>query len=99
MPINDNIATRLSISATKRDGFSENVSTGQDLDDANNLSVSDWLIDLDDLSSLRAFGQYFEVDRNGAAIRGIDDPTIDIRKLSQDTISNHELTSCYRLNF
>ena len=93
-PINDNVATRLAVSITERDGFSENTFTGQDLDDANNLSVrSDWLVELDDLSSLRVFGQYFEVDRNGAAIRGIDDPTLDIRKLSQDTISNHELTS------
>ena len=38
LPINDNVATRFSISATKRDGFSENVSTGQDLDDANILA-------------------------------------------------------------
>ena len=37
--INENVATRLSFSATKRDGFTENVFTGQDLDDANNLST------------------------------------------------------------
>ena len=92
--INDNVATRLSFSATKRDGFTENVFTGQDLDDANNLSIrSDWLYDIDADSSLRAFAQYFEIDRNGSAIRGIDDTTNDVRKLSQDTISNHELTS------
>ena len=39
------------------------------------------------------FGQYFKVDRNGAAIRGIDDQTSGMRKLSQDTISQHELSS------
>ena len=93
-PINDNVATRLAVSVTERDGFSKNIFTGQDLDDANNLSVrSDWLVELDDLTSLRVFGQYFEVDRNGAAIRGIDDQTLGMRKLSQDTISNHELSS------
>ena len=92
--INENVATRLSFSATKRDGFTENVFTGQDLDDANNLSIrSDWLYDIDADSSLRAFAQYFEIDRNGSAIRGIDDTTNDVRKLSQDTISNHDLTS------
>ena len=49
-PINDNVATRLAVSITERDGFSENTFTGQDLDDANNLSVrSDWLVELDDL--------------------------------------------------
>lgn len=92
--INEDLATRFSFTASKRDGFTENVFNGQDLDDANNLSIrSDWLLELDDLSSLRAFGQYFEVDRNGAAIRGIDDSNNDARKLSQDTFSNHELTS------
>ena len=92
--VNDSIATRLSISSTERDGFSKNVVTGQDLDDANNLSVrSDWMIDMSETSTLRLFGQYFSVDRNGAAIRGIDDQTSGVRNLSQDTISKHELTS------
>ena len=93
VPVSENIATRFSFSSTERDGFSTNVFTGQDLDDANNTSVrSDCLIDLDDASSLRIFGQYFEVDRNGAAIRGIDDPTPGMRNLSQDTISAHDLS-------
>ena len=92
--VSDSIATRLSISSTERDGFSKNVVTGQDLDDANNLSVrSDWMIDMSETSSLRLFAQYFSVDRNGAAMRGIDDQTSGVRNLSQDTISNHELTS------
>ena len=67
--VNDKIATRFSVSSTTRDGFTENVFTGQDLDDANNKSVrTDWMFDLNDTSSLRVFGQYFKVDRNGAAI-------------------------------
>ena len=36
--VNDKIATRFSVSSTTRDGFTENVFTGQDLDDANNKS-------------------------------------------------------------
>ena len=78
----------------KRDGFSENTVTGQELDDANSLSIrSDWLYELSDASTLRVFGQYFEIDRNGSAMRGIDDTSGDARRLSQDTISNHDLTS------
>ena len=62
--VNDKIATRFSVSSTTRDGFTENVFTGQDLDDANNKSVrTDWMFDLNDTSSLRVFGQYFKVDR------------------------------------
>ncbi len=94
MPISDKVATRFSISSTERNGFSNNVYTGQDLDDANNMSVrSDWLFDLSDTSSLRIFGQYFDIDRNGSAMRGIDDPTSGMRNLSQDTLSEHDLTS------
>ena len=94
IPINEKVATRFSFSSTDREGFSKNIVTGQDLDDANNISLrSDWDIELSDTSSLRIFGQYFDVDRNGAALRGIDDQTSGMRNLAQDTVSNQELTS------
>ena len=94
LPISNNVSTKFSFTSTDRDGFSENTFTGQDLDDDSNISVrSDWMIELSDTSSLRIFGQYFDVDRNGAAIRGIDDQSSNMRKLSQDTISKQELTS------
>jgi iron complex outermembrane receptor protein len=87
-------AARFSISTTERDGFSENLVTGQDLDDDSNLSLrADFLTEFGNSSSLRIFGQFFEVDRNGSAMKGIDDPSPDPRDLSQDSISNHELTS------
>ena len=94
IPINEKVATRFSFSSTERDGFSENIVNGQDLDDANNLSIrSDWAIETSETSSLRIFAQYFDIDRNGAAMRGIDDQTAGIRHLAQDTLSNQELTS------
>ena len=94
IPLSDKLATRFSFSTNKRDGFSKNTVTGQELDDANSLSIrSDWLYELSDVSTLRVFGQYFEIDRNGSAMRGIDDTSGDARRLSQDTISNHDLTS------
>ena len=92
--LSDSTAARFSISTTDRDGFSDNLVTGQDLDDDSNLSMrADFLIDLGDDSSLRVFGQYFDVDRNGSAMKGIDDPTPNPRDLRQDSVSNHELTS------
>ena len=94
IPISDNVSTKLSLSAMTREGFTENLATGQDLDDAHNLSFrTDWMIDMNDTTSLRIFGQYSSVDRNGAAIRGIDDQSPGMRKLSQNTISKQELTS------
>ncbi len=93
-PISGNVSTKLSLSAMTREGFTENLATGQDLDDAHNLSFrTDWMVDLNDTTSLRIFGQYSSVDRNGAAIRGIDDQSPGMRKLSQNTISKQELTS------
>ena len=92
--LGESTAARLSFSSTERDGFSDNLVTGQDLDDDNNFSVrADFLMDLGNDSSLRIFGQLFEVDRNGSAKKGIDDPTPNPRDLRQDSISNHELTS------
>ena len=92
--LSDSTAARFSISTTDRDGFSDNLVTGQDLDDDSNISLrADFLIDLGDDSSLRVFGQYFDVDRNGSAMKGIDDPTPNPRDLRQDSVSNHELTS------
>ena len=94
IPISDNVSTKLSLSAMTREGFTENLATGQDLDDAHNLSFrTDWMIDMNDTTSLRIFGQYSSVDRNGAAIRGIDDQSPGMHKLSQNTISKQELTS------
>ena len=94
-PISDTIATKFSFSSVERDGFSENIQLGQELDDANSISLrSDWLFNLSETSSLRVFGQYFDSDRNGAAMKGIDDlSSNDERKLSQDTLSKQKLTS------
>jgi iron complex outermembrane receptor protein len=94
IPLGQNIASRISFAINERDGFSDNIITGQDLDDASSVSIrGDLLIDLNENSSLRFFGQFFDVDRNGSAMRGIDDPAPNIRDLSQDTISKHELSS------
>ncbi len=94
-PISDTLATRFSFSSVERDGFSENIQLGQELDDANSISLrSDWIMELSDTSSLRFFAQYFDSDRNGAAMKGIDDYLApDPRELNQDTMSKQELSS------
>ena len=94
LPLSDRVATRMSFVITDRDGFSDNIVTGQDLDDANHVSFrSDWIAELSDSASLRVFGQYFDADNNGAAMKGLDDPTPDPRKLAQDSRSEYELSS------
>ena len=94
LPLSDEVATRFSWVTTDQEGFSENLVNGQDLDDTNHTTLrSDWLFDLSDSSSLRLFAQYFEADNNGAAMKGLDDPTPDPRQLRQDSASVYELTS------
>ena len=46
-PLSDKVATRLSVVSTDRDGFSENILNGQDLDDADHTSLrTDWFLSL-----------------------------------------------------
>ena len=93
-PIFENVAATFSFTKTKRDGFSTNVFNGQDLDDDDSYSVrNDFFIDLDDSSSLRIFGQYANIDSNGSAMKGLDDPTVGARNLKQDSLSELKLTS------
>ena len=94
VPLSDKVATRMSIVSTDRNGFSKNILNGQDLDDANHISFrSDWFFDISDTTSLRVFGQFFDADNNGAAMKGLDDPTPNPRRLAQDSASDYQLSS------
>ena len=94
IPVSDSVSTRISLTSTTRDGFSTNISNGQDLDDAENFGIrNDWFVDLSGDSTFRFFAQYFDVNRNGSAMKGIDDTTAGIRYLSQDTLSTQTLSS------
>ena len=94
VPVSDTVATRFSWVTTDHEGFTENLVNGQDLDDTNHSTFrTDWLFDISDNSSLRLFAQFFEADNNGAAMKGLDDPTSNPRKLKQDSASVYELTS------
>ena len=90
----ENVAATFSFTKTKRDGFSTNIYNGQDLDDDDSYSVrNDYFIELDDSSSLRIFGQFANIDSNGSAMKGLDDPTVGARNLKQDSLSELKLTS------
>ena len=94
IPLSEKVATRMSLVSTKRDGFSKNIINGQDLDDADHVSFrSDWFFDISNTASLRVFGQYFDADNNGAAMKGLDDSTPNPRRLAQDSASNYKLSS------
>jgi len=94
LPLSDTLAVRASFISNKRDGFTENLTLGQDLDDANSLSARVRVL-YEPSEDFRAnfTAQYYDEDRNGAAQKGLLDPTPDPRQLRQDSRADFELTS------
>ena len=85
---------RASVISNTRDGFTENLTLGQDLDDANSMSARiRVLYEPSDNFRANFTAQYFDEDRNGAAQKGLLDPTPDARELRQDSLAAYELTS------
>lgn len=94
IPLGDQAAVRASLSSNKRDGFTDNIILGQDLDDSDSFSARVRFL-YEPMDNLRAHvtAQYFEEKVNGAAQKGILDPTRNPRKLAQDSLSSYELES------
>ena len=94
LPLSDTLAVRASVISNKRDGFTDNLTLGQDLDDANSLSARvRVLYEPSDNFRANFTAQYFDEDRNGAAQKGLLDPTPGARKLRQNSIAEYELES------
>lgn len=94
LPLSDTLAVRASFISNDRDGFTDNLTLGQDLDDANSTSARVRVF-YEPRDNFRAnfTAQIFDEDRNGAAQKGLLDPTRDARELRQDSRADYELTS------
>ena len=94
IPISDTLAARVSLLTNERDGYTRNVSNGQDLDDADSMSARLKLLwEPTDTVSVSFGAQIFDEDVNGQAQKGIYDPTPGARRLAQDSLSHYELSS------
>ena len=91
-PLNDKMAIRASFISNKRGGFTDNLTTGQDLDDADSISAR-VRVKYEPSEDFRAnfTAQYFDEDRNGSAQKGLLDPTPDARELRQNSLTEHKL--------
>ena len=91
-PLNDKMAMRASFISNKRHGFTDNLTTGQDLDDADSISAR-VRVKYEPSEDFRAnfTAQYFDEDRNGSAQKGLLDPTPDARELRQNSLTEHKL--------
>ena len=94
LPLTDTFAVRASVISNTRDGFTDNLTLGQDLDDANSTSARVRVL-YAPRDNFRAnfTAQIFDEDRNGAAQKGLLDPTPNARELRQDSRADYELTS------
>ena len=94
IPLSDTLAARVSLLRNNHQGFTENVSNGQDLDDADSLSARVKLLwQPSDTVTVKLGAQMFEENVNGQAQKGIYDPTEGARRLAQDSLSSYELSS------
>ena len=94
LPLSDALAARVSVMSNKRDGFTDNVANGQDLDDADSISArAKILYQPSDTFSATLTAQIFDEEVNGQAQKGIYDPTPGARYLAQDSLSSYELES------
>jgi iron complex outermembrane receptor protein len=94
IPLSDNLAARISLLRNSHDGFTDNVSNGQDLDDADSVSARVKLLwQASDNVIVKLGAQMFDEDVNGQAQKGIYDPTPGARRLAQDSRSAYELKS------
>jgi len=91
-PLSDTVAMRASFITHKRDGFTDNLSTGQDLDDADSISARvRFLYQPSDTFRANFTAQVFDENRNGSAQKGLLDTTTDPRKLRQNSKTEHKL--------
>ena len=91
-PINESLAVRASFITNKRDGFTDNLSTGQDLDDADSISARVRLLyQPSDTFRANFTAQIFDENRNGSAQKGLLDTTPNPRELRQDSQTEHKL--------
>ena len=94
IPISDTMALRASVASHNHDGFSKNIVIDQELDQADSISARARLLwaPMDNLR-FNFTAQYYDENTNGAAQKGILDPTPGDRKLAQDWDNGYELES------
>ena len=70
--LSDNIHQRFAGNLVKRDGFTENIATGEDIDGRDQFSLrSSTVIEIGDQTQALLFAQYFEEDSDRSLRRGV----------------------------
>ena len=94
IPLGSALAMRASVASRRHDGFSENIVLGQELDQADSLAARVRLLWTPGPNlRLNLVAQYHDEDTNGAAQKGLLDPTPDPRQLAQDSKNKFRLSN------
>lgn len=94
IPFSERAALRIAASHTEHEGYSDNVLTGKDLDDADNNTIkAQLLVDITDNLSLTLRAEYGESETNGSAQKNILDTTPGARNLAHDFLESFEYDS------
>ena len=95
LPLSDALALRASVASHRHNGFSENIVLNQELDQADSIAARVRLLWASTATfRLNLATQHNNEDTNGAAQKGLLDPTPDERNLAQDSpnkrrVENH----------
>ena len=95
LPLSDALALRASVASHRHNGFSENIVLDQELDQADSIAARVRLLWAPTATfRLNLATQHNNEDTNGAAQKGLLDPTPDERDLAQDSpnkrrVENH----------
>ena len=95
LPLGEDAAVRLAVSSHRHDGFSRNIVLDQALDEADSIGARARLQWSPGAGNARfnLTVQHYEDDTNGAAQKGILDPTPGARQLAQDSRGLYDLKS------
>ena len=92
VPVSDTVALRVAAASHNHDGFSRNIILNQGLDQADNVSGSARLLWAPtDRLRFNLSARYYDQDTNGAAQKGLLDPTPGARRLAQDWENSYQL--------
>ena len=94
VPVTDTVALRTALATHNHDGFSRNIILEQELDQADSISGRARLL-WTPTERLRVnfTAQYYDENTNGAAQKGLLDPTPGARRLAQDWENSYQLES------
>ena len=95
VPLGEDLAMRLAVSSHQHDGFSRNIVLDQELDEADSLGARARLrwTPGDGRARFDLAMQHYADNTNGAAQKGILDPTPGARRLAQDSRGLYDLES------